>query len=350
MPCAGNGFGLVFAMTNAQDNGVSVFARNSLGDLTWVGQYETGGSGSGEPLLDPLSSQGALAVSGNGHFLFAVNAGDNTVSSFRIRRQSLELLSVCTSGGVRPVGLATSGDALYVINAGDESTNSCVAGLWIDPCGGLCPIAGSRQPLSEAHAQPACVAISPCARALVVTERSTGILSTYTVADDGSLTGPNAQPSSGAGPFGATFRFDGVLFVAEGVRSALSSYDLAEGGVLSVISGSVQNGQEATCWVSITPDGRNAYTSNAGSGTISRYELLNNGSLVVLGSETSTPDGMGAPLDSVIDRLGRNLYVLNGNQGSISVFDITQSGDIVLRQLFTDTGLPTLSAQGLAIR
>lgn len=350
MPCLQNNFGLVFSMTNATENSVVVYERNFLGALTRLESYSTGGNGTGTQLVDPLSSQGALIVSQDGGFLFAVNAGNSTVSSFRIRGKSLALASVVPSGGVRPVCLASRGDALYVVNAGDGINESNVAGLWVDCCGELHPIVGSIRPLSEPQAQPAGIAISPCARVLVVSERSTNRLTAYTIHGNGTLSAPNPQPSNGASPFGSVFVFSGVLLVSEAGPDALSSYDVDADGNLTVISGTVQNGQGATCWVSVTPDGRNAYTSNAGTGTISRYQVLDFGALIILGSETSTPDGTGAPLDSAVDSRGRNLYVLNGNQGTISVFDIVQDGDIHLVEVFTDTALPQIGAQGMAIR
>ncbi len=350
MPCLENNFGLVFSMTNATDNNVVVFERNFLGRLNRIGAYSTGGNGTGAQQVDPLSSQGSLVVSRDGKFLFAVNAGNSTVSSFRILGKNLALASVVPSGGVRPVCLASLGDALYVANAGDGTNESNIAGLWVDCCGELRPIVGSIRSLSEPHAQPASVAASPCARVLVVSELSTNRLTAYSIHRNGTPTVPNSQPSNGASPFGSTFVFNGVLLVSEAGPDALSSYDVDEYGNLSVISGSVRNGQRSTCWVSVTPDGRNAYTSNAGTGTISRYQILDSGQLIVLGSETSTPDGTGVPLDSAIDDRGRILYVLNGNKGTISVFDIAQDGDIHLTEVFTDTALPQIGAQGMAIR
>lgn len=350
MPCMQHNFGLVFAMTNAAENSVVVFARNFLGELVRLGSYGTGGNGTGVSQVDPLTSQGSLIVSQDRRFVFAVNAGNSTISCFRICGQTLALTAVVPSGGVRPVSLTSIGNTLYVTNAGDGINGANIAGLWMDDCGSLHPIIGSVRPLSGMNAQPGGIAISPCAPVLVVSERATNRLSAYTIDKMGVPSGPISQASSGAAPFGAAFLFNGVLLVAEAGPNALSSYDVASDGTLSVISGSVLNGQSATCWVAVAPDGRNAYTSNAGNGTISRYQILDSGALLVLGSETSTPDGMGMPLDSAIDCLGRNLYVLNGNQGTISVFEIAQDGDIHLIQLFSDTALPTVGAQGLATK
>src|SRR5262249_41653365 len=64
--------GAVFALTNAVDNNaVAMYDRASDGTLRPVGWFFTGGSGTGSG----LGSQGALALSDDRHWLFAVNAG-----------------------------------------------------------------------------------------------------------------------------------------------------------------------------------------------------------------------------------------------------------------------------------
>ena len=45
-----------------------------------------------------------------------VNAGDNTVSSFRVTASGLKLADRVSSGGVLPISLTSSGHLLYVLN------------------------------------------------------------------------------------------------------------------------------------------------------------------------------------------------------------------------------------------
>src|SRR2546430_6410732 len=73
--------GAVFALTNqVAGNSVATFARAADGSLTWAGSVATGGTGAGSG----LGSQGALALSDDGRWLFAVHAGSNEVSAFRV--------------------------------------------------------------------------------------------------------------------------------------------------------------------------------------------------------------------------------------------------------------------------
>lgn len=346
--------GMVYAMTNsAVRNEVIAFRRGLNGKLIRMKGYATGGRGSGEKIVDPLASQGSLILSRNGRFLFAVNAGSNSISSFRVSRSGrLILADVDHSGGVRPNSLSVFGDLLYVSNVGNAANNiaSNVTGFRVGCDGRLVRIPGSTRSLSTRRAQPACIVFSPRGGLLVVSELNTNKLSVYRVKRNGILTRPIINNSSGAGPFGSVFLSTGALLVSEAGPNALSSYTASANGHLSVISGSVRNGQQATCWVVISRNERFAYTTNAGSGTISRYRIKSNGTLVLAKNINSTRSGTGAPIDSGVSKDGRNLYVLNGNQGSISAFRIFNDGRLQRLQVLKKTGLPQVGAQGLAVR
>src|SRR5579863_6923538 len=76
--------GAVFVMTNAASgNQIETYVRHENGSLQSAGAFATGGNGSGGT-IDPLHSQGSLRLSPDHRFLFAVNAGSGTVSSFAV--------------------------------------------------------------------------------------------------------------------------------------------------------------------------------------------------------------------------------------------------------------------------
>lgn len=340
---------LLFAMSNALINTVSAFSRSESGRLTFLGSFPTGGQGTGAQSVDPLGSQGSLVLSGDGRLLFAVNAGDNTISMFRVLSDSLELLDRVPSYGVFPSSLTVKGRLLYVLNAGDAQHPANITGFTISAYGRLCHLRGSTRPLSTAAAQPACIVFDPCGEVLAVTEKADSVISTFLMEGCNTPGDARVSPSNGAIPFGSAFLGTHVLLVSEAGPDALSSYFVSHRGELTVISGSIPNGQEATCWVAVTPDRRYAYTSNAGNGTVTRYRIANDGTLAALESLLTTPQGGSAPLDNGIDRAGRYLYVLNGNGGSISVFRIHFDGELTLIEVFLNTGLPQLGAQGIAV-
>jgi len=341
--------GVVYSMTNAAGTNQVVALRRSInGRLSFLNSYPTGGSGTGQATVDPLASQGSVILSRRGRYLFNVNAGSNTISSFRVSHHGkLTLLDVESSGGVRPNSLAQFRQLLFATNVGDATHTSNVTGFRIENDGSLTFI-GSN-PLSTTSAQPSCVVFSPNGRLLVVSELSTNKLSVYQVNSDGTLSGPTVNNSNGNGPFGSVFLSRGFLLVSESGPNALSSYTADLSGTLTVVSGSVLNGQQATCWVAVSKSERFAYTANAGNGTITTYRIRRNGRLFVLDTVFSTLLGTGAPIDSGVSRDGRNFYTLNGNQGSVSVFRIRKDGRLVRLQVFENTGLPELGAQGLAV-
>src|ERR1041384_6098223 len=73
--------GFVYTMGNAADrNTVLVYKQDASGKLSFGTVYNSGGRGLGRG----LGSQGALILDKTSKMLFAVNAGDNTISSFRV--------------------------------------------------------------------------------------------------------------------------------------------------------------------------------------------------------------------------------------------------------------------------
>ncbi len=351
---------MVYIMTNSADgNGIAAFRRMNDGTLTPGGIYKTGGAGSGprgvSPMpgngIDPLQSQGSIALSRDRRFLFAVNAGSDSISSFRVSIDGSLSLTGTVPAGAQPVCLCQSGNMLYAAHAG-SSPDNLASGIWgytISGSGALTIIRGSGRSLSMTDAHPSCITPSPDGRYLVVSELNTNRLSVYGISWDGTLSGPAVSMSNGQGPFGSVFLSSGLLLVSEAGANALTSYIFAQDGMLSMVN-TAPNGQIATCWVASTPNGRYAYTANAGSGTISAYGISMNGVLRLIDNIPSTMRGtMGAPIDCGVSNDGRNFYVLNGNQGSVSAFRIDAGGKLTLLQLLTDTELPSLGSQGMAV-
>jgi DNA-binding beta-propeller fold protein YncE len=72
----------------------------------------------------------------------------------------------------------------------------------------------------------------------------------------------------------------------------------------------------------ITPDGRYLFTINTPVSSVSRYEILADGSLDLLGSTTfNDPTGL-RPIDTRLDPEGEDLYVLGADAGVVSIFAV----------------------------
>jgi 6-phosphogluconolactonase (cycloisomerase 2 family) len=111
--------------SNPGQNAVIAYRHNAEGQVTEIGSFSTGGTGLANPqgLLGPDDSDKEVIASPDGHLLFAVNQGSDSVATFRVRRDgSLDLVgdAAVGSGGTEPVSLSIADGRLYVVNRGNE--------------------------------------------------------------------------------------------------------------------------------------------------------------------------------------------------------------------------------------
>lgn len=337
--------GAVYTLTNAPSpvgNAVAVFQRDQNGKLTLSGTVATGGNGTGAG----LGSQSPITLSQNGRWLFAVNAASDSVSVFKVKYDgNLILTATVPSGGTRPTSLTSYKDLLYVLNAGGTGN---ITGFTLTEAGGLIPLANSTRPLSGSNVAPAQVAFSPKGNLLVVTERATSLIDTYTVDKNGLASGPTSFASAGTTPFGFAFDRD-RLIVSEAAASTASSYQVSKDGKLAVITASAPTHQIAACWVVVTPNGKFAYTANAGSSTLTGYRVSPEGELIPVSADGRTgvmPAGTG-PQDMAISQNGRFLYVSDVRAGKIASFKVQPDGQLLALE---DVGGLPLGSVGVAAR
>ncbi|MEZ5392624.1 MAG: beta-propeller fold lactonase family protein [Bryobacterales bacterium] len=317
--------GAVYTMTNDPvDNAIVMFDRRANGALSHAGAISTGGQGTGAG----LGNQAGLALSADERWLLAVNAGSSDVSLFAVTRDGLELVDVEPSGGLTPISVTVHRNLVYVLNEGGSGS---IAGFRITRSG-LEPVAGSIQPLSGPGVDPAQIGFDPSGDVLVVTEKNTDQILTYTVERDGRANPPTVHPSAGPTPFGFEFGKRGELFVSEAaggapLASSASSYLIGSDGSLELVSPVVASDGTAACWLVVTQDGRFAYTSNFASDDLSTYAIGFGGEITLKGT-TSTGPGSG-PLDSALTNNSRFLYVFNAGTGTLGGFRIEAHGELV---------------------
>ena len=336
--------GAVYALTNASSgNAVASFSRSADGSLADAGMMATGGAGMGSG----LGSQGALALSKDGGWLYAVNAGSNTISVLRVDT-GLSLVMTRPSGGSRPISLTVSGNLLYVLN----EASGTLSGFVVGPQGTLEPLANSTIPLPSTPTGtppgPAQVSFTPDGNTIVVTEKAANAIVSYAVGDDGRLAPPTMIASSGATPFGFDFAGRTTLVVSEASGGA-SSYEVRRSGGVHAITHSLSDNQKAACWLVASENGQYAYVANAASGSISAYGVDQRGRLTLL-----TPDGVTAstgagshPTDEALTRGSGFLYVLLTPATSSSIQGFAVGADGTLQPAATVAGLPA-GASGLA--
>lgn len=337
--------GAVYTTTNAAGgNAVLVFDRLADGRLVPLTSVPTGGLGTG----GGLGNQGGLVLARQERFLLAVNAGSNTVSVLAIKNRGLRLIDVQPAGGLQPVSVTEHHGVVYVLNAGSDN----ITGFRLSGHGNLTALSGSTRALSGTGTGPAQVSFSPDGDVLMVTEKATNKIVTFQVDDHGLAGHGQIQDSNGQTPFGFAFGKRGQVFVSEAFGgapnvSATSSYDVDDAGLLSTISASVGTNQTANCWVVLTPNGRYAYVTNTGSGSISGYAVSFDGELTLLDGDGRSGVTGGGPIDLAVSDNGRFLYALVTGTNTIAAFRLQADGALIALP-FT-AGIPS-GANGLAVR
>ena len=323
--------GAVYALTNsAQGNAVAVYERSADGQISSPRLYPTAGLGSG---AGGLGSQGAVALTPDGHVLLAVNAGSNTVSAFAVTTDGLQLLDVVPSFGVQPVSITVRRHVAFVVNAASLS----IHGYSLDNRG-LTPIAGSSQALSPNANTPSQIAFAPNG-VLVVTERGSNTIDSFTLDANQVPSAPKQIASVGNAPFGFDFASGNAIVSDANAgpgNSAATSYAVAADGTLAANGAPVQTGQGAACWLVTSKDGRYAFTANAGSGTISTFSVAANGVLSL--AHTTTVSAGAHIIDEAVSANGRFLYVIADKTGRVYGFRIGSDGS--LAALGAVDGLP----------
>ena len=244
------------------------------------------------------------------------------------------------SGGLQPTSVAEHDGLVYVLNAGAAGN---VAGFR-NSQGELHPLAHSSRGLSAAGGTaPAQVGFGADGELLVVTERTTNRITSYPVRRNGTLGPAVVTASSGATPFGFAFDRRDNLIVSEAPGSAASSYRFdVRTATPKLLSASVPNTQAAACWVAITPNGRFAYTANAGSSSLSSYRIARSGRIELVNAVAGSTGVNAGALDITVSPDGRRLFALASRSRQIVAFQIGFVGN--LGTLGAGSGLPAGSA------
>lgn len=305
----------LYTQTNEEANVVVQMTRNSDGTLTVKSKYFTGGKGTNgvkfgdatnTPVPDSLVSQHSVIITTDKSFLYAVNAGDDTISSFSIDQTSgnLTFKKINTTAGTYPTSLAYSKGFLYVsFQGGSQQLQAYSAGA----DGSLSIIGAYAIPKNGVNpVSPTQIVVSPNGSYLVV---SAGVGSneavSYPVNVNGTLGTPVSNVTGVTSPFAGEF-INNTLYLSTDISNkALASYSFSS-GALTPIGGPVTSGNGGPCWLSITPNGNYAYVGN-GSGPISSYSIAANGAVALLNA-TAANDSAKVAGDSWISPDGKYLY------------------------------------------
>ena len=392
----------IYVATNkANGNTIVAFVRRADGTYVRLGEYATGGKGTGDleipalqkdpshPLAngdDPLISAYGIVATQDGRHLLAVNAGDGTVSLMSVGSDgALKATNKAKTTDKFPVSIATHGRHIVVASVGIDNNNGSIGAYTITGSGRLEPVRGSRRDL---QARPSTVAFSSDGKHIYVNELVTGRINVFALVGNALSTEPVStidSPRAGgrfqAIPVGFAVARSGnadVVLMSEArfltpdfklreepnvvpqtpkyswQTGSLSSYRVNSDGEIERVSAdvltgkNVEGGEIANCWVAISPDGRTLWAANALSSSVSTFDIASDGTARLRNATAwKSPTELLFMSDLAVSQDGRTLFQLVGNQGQVFVFDIASNGDLSLRQVLG--GMPALGTYGLVV-
>jgi 6-phosphogluconolactonase (cycloisomerase 2 family) len=406
-PTKKTGGGHLYMQTNEVKNAIIHYHRSANGALTEVERVATGGAGSGD--LSPIyhinrpndfEGAGSVILTPDRRFLFATNAGDNSVSSFAVDKEGrLTLLDVkrtgnTQSGGAKSVAYAPSSRTLFVVHTfGPDHLRL----LSVDEEGNLTPRPEkySVSTMNWPNRVPTMAVLSPDGKFLVLgttfdelpsrknpdgslilwIPRPDGTLHViasnapdpdgivvFPVGGDGGLGEPSLYDAKGASPFYIAFLHNrpDTFIIGFAVSDGLAMGRIDADGKINVgplvkIDTSAGLPSEL-CWLAVSPDDRLVFTTNFGYSTISSFRIGSNvltiakdpASLKVPGDGTFRAiDGTvsSGPSDSWISPDGAYLYQIYGNASKLVGYATQPDGSL---KEVTSVTIPYNSPEGLA--
>lgn len=310
----------------------------SNGQLIELNSFETGGTGTGAP----LGNQAAMATDASDRWMFVANAGDGTLTSFRLQPNGLEFVNRVRSRGHSSISVTVFGTLVYVLNEGSGNPDDrpvkqydTISGFRFNNVGKLRSIHGSTRILDRSQlTSPAQIGFNKSGTVLLITEKATNTLTTFVVNKSGRpVRKPLKRPSAVPTPFGFEFGDRDYVFITEangGSQGVTASYrvDRATGEVSSLVDWIDQG--NATCWTVLSSDETIGYSINTGSNSVSPYRIDFNGTMEPLFVSNPYLEVFtgGAPRDVVLTQNNQFLYVLNNGDGQIDGFEVDREGSI----------------------
>jgi 6-phosphogluconolactonase (cycloisomerase 2 family) len=290
-------------------NSVLAYTRDTAkGTLTEIkgSPFLTGGNGylNSPERLGPDDTDQQITATADHRFLYVVNEGSNTIAGFAIQSDgSLKTVkgSPFQSGGVRPVSIGIHGNLMIVANQGDQLPGGtggthppAYASFRIQEDGTLHALLHPHnpQPAQVPGSSPTQALFSPDGKLLFDANFSetpfnnTGFpafipafstqLHSYKVGHLGHLTAASQiAPPPPLVPFILGLQVHPekkILYAGFVVNNVLGAYSYDENGVMTLVSSTPGTGG-GMCWVAISKDLKNIYTSDAVTDQIDVFSI-----------------------------------------------------------------------------
>jgi len=382
----------VYTQTNETQNKIINFRRDADGQLTEAQRVSTGGKGTNgfTPLTgemsspDSLISSNSVIVSKDRKYLFAVNAGDNTVSCFSVGMDGMLTLMDTKGTGNDVSGMSGTANSL----AFNETDGTLYVSHSFGPhhiriftaMGGKLTLRPQTRSVNLPELMdrvPTQIVMTPDDKFLIasvlfdarpneagLTLAKEKTLVTFPVMMGGTLGDPIFNNAGGITPFANVFLNGSIntfVTVLAAESSAVLSTIAANGNVMSgkpskidtMMSGMAAEPSEI-CWISVSEDNKYAFGANFGFGTVSTFKIDATG-LMVRQSTAAQEMGdgtfkglAGIPSSGAGDNAvsGPFLYQLYANAKKLVGYKIGDDGRLTK---VTEAPIPYNSTQGLAV-
>lgn len=310
----------IFLQSNQlTDNQVLVFQKKADGSVEFKSNVSAHGTGTGAN----VGSDGTICLSQDKKWLYAVNAGSNTLAVFRNNRGVLTFTDTISTAGIKPVSVTTRNGKTFVVNAGG---NGSLVGFKIDSFGILSRIGQPEIELNSTPAVPAQISFDASGNFLVISEKLTNRLVSYYVDVLGNLSLSSSIDSQTPTPYGFAVGSNNYIYISEASANALSIYKI-ENGLLSAVSGPHYTTQNGACWVALLPNLNFAYVLNAGSSTITGFNVSNPTQVTLLNANGVTATAA-HPNETAVSQDGKFVYFLQSESHSIGCFAVNPDGSL----------------------
>ncbi len=313
---ASPGTGAFLYASNYNDGRIAEFARNtSTGALTLKGTVTAG------------SSQGprGLAVDPSNSYLYAANYADGYVHEFSISGNGTLSSIGKVASGTNPeaIAITPNGQYVYVINFGN-GTNGTVSEYSIGSSGTLSSIG-----TVTGIAGPLGIAITPDGSYLYVADNTAGVIWSYVINSNGTLTlSAAAMPSLGTTT--GTPEFEAAasdssgeyLFVTDLSTGAVSGFMVSSGTLIfagTFTTGSVTN-QPLGMGLALNGGNYYLFTANSAGNSVSAFSRLA-ANLTLL----NAIPGPNAPTGLAVDPQGAYVYTGDSGDGTVAQMQINGS-------------------------
>ncbi len=340
--------------TATNQNAILAYRRTPDGAIAPLpgSPFLMGGSGSGAT----RDTDQNVIVSPDQTLLFAVNCGSNSIAVFHIAADGSLTPSAGSpfaSGGVTPATVGLSGNRLYVAHLGGGQSRPNYTGFTVASNGALTPIPGATITLN-AGVHPTQTLTTPQAPLVFGADFGSGNLQAFQIGATGAIKQSPGTPLHGNTPLGLTVHpTQPILYVGEPFAARLGVYTFNSAGTLTPIATADNSGADI-CWLTITRDGKNLYSTNTGDNSVSWYDLTD--PLAPVERQHLPLTGGGGAFQLSTNAAGTYLYVVTQrfssslSENALHTFRIGANGSLTeyaapLQLPISSTGLP----QGVAV-